>query len=138
MSAPFDPSLSASGRAPVQAWVVFGDGNRSMIFRLLRRGFRHCFVLLQQVGVWVSVEPLLGGIEVLVHDHPASFDFPGHLARSGFTVVPVGAVSIPPRFSFPFICTCTEVVRRVIGVRHPFLLTPFQLYRFLVSRFGSL
>lgn len=133
MSAPHDSVMPARIRAPARGWVVFGDGNHLPWLRFLRRGFRHCFVLLQQGDAWVSVEPLLGGIEVLVHEHSARFNLPGHLARAGFTVVPVGLLSAPGKIRIPMVCTCVEVVQRVIGVRRAFLLTPWQLYRFLIS-----
>nr|WP_246513358.1 hypothetical protein [Azospirillum picis] len=103
--------------------------------RLLKPGFRHCLALLNDGRRWVAVDPLAGFTEVTVLDLPADFDLPGWYRARGLTVD-----AAPPRRPAgsapwgPF--TCVEAVKRLIGLRAPRVLTPWQLHRHL-ARLGA-
>ena len=116
-----------------RAWVVFCDGVDIPWLRLLRRGFRHCFVVLNDGGHWITVDPLAPLLEVKVAPVPSGYDLPGWFAGRGHTVVPapVRRGLRQPAPTGPF--TCVETCKRVLGVHARFLITPWQLFRHLTG-----
>lgn len=117
--------------APQKAWVMFSDNTDLWWLRVLKPGFRHCAVLLFNGEHWVSVDPLSHKTDVLVHDVPARFDLPRWLSDRGHCLVPaeISAVPVPAPW-MPF--TCVEAVKRVLGIRKRFIVTPWQLCQFLM------
>ncbi|MFA7431597.1 MAG: hypothetical protein WCZ23_15670 [Rhodospirillaceae bacterium] len=118
------------------AVVVFSDAGDLPILRLLKRGFRHCFVVLRRGGAWVVVDPLA---------HRTVIDLvPGSLAREaedvaafyrrcGLSAV-VAPVAEPGRRLAPVrFHTCVEAVKRLLGRRAPLVFTPAQLYGHLLA-----
>jgi hypothetical protein len=124
--------MNASGNQ--EAWVVFSGRTDLPWLRFLRPAFRHCFIVLRDGGRWVTVDPMLHHMEVRVHHHlPAEFDLPRWLRGRGQTVVSAPSVNPPakPAPWRPF--TCVEAVKRILGIHRGFILTPWQLYRFLAE-----
>lgn len=124
-------TLEGSG---FDALVVFtGATEIAWVRVLLREGFRHCFVLVQQNGRWISFDPLAHRIDLDIPDVPDGFDMSGWLRGQGFTVVRarVDRRPGPPALFAPF--SCVEAVKRVLGVRAWRVVTPWGLYRHLVK-----
>lgn len=114
-----------------KAWVVFTAEADWPWLKMLKPGFRHCFVLLHDGEHWVSLDPLLNHTDVQVHNVPPDFNLPGWLRRRGHRVVmaPVNRAHLRPA---PFMMfTCVEAVKRVLGLHAWHVLTPWQLYRHL-------
>lgn len=120
------PAMSAPG---TRAWVVFCGEAELWWLKLLRPGFRHCFVMLNDGRHWVVIDPLAPFTEVSVPAVPPGYDLPGWFRR-------LGLVAVPARLDHdrrrpapwgPF--TCVEAVKRVLGLHAPFVVTPWQLYR---------
>jgi hypothetical protein len=114
-----------------QAWVAFCGRADLAWLRLLKPGFRHCFVVLNDGRHWITLDPLACFTEVEVQPVPADFDLPGWYRARGLTVVRAvvrRSVRRPVAWA-PF--TCVEAVKRVLGIREPRVLTPWQLYRHL-------
>lgn len=115
---------------PSTAWVVYRGEAPLWWLRVLKPGFRHCLVLLNDGRRWVAVDPLAGFTDVAVLDLPADFDLPGWYRAQGLTVDaaalrrPSGAAPWGP-------FTCVEAVKRLIGLRARRVLTPWQLHRHL-------
>ena len=113
-------------------WVVFtGQTDLRWVF-WLKRGFRHCFVVMHNGSCWVSLDPLASHIEVMVQDIPADFDLPQWLKSQGHEVMEAS----PARHDRPapvMPLTCVEFVKRILGVHKRFIFTPWQLYRYLQS-----
>ncbi len=113
------------------ALVVFADATDLWWLRLLRRGFRHCFVALSMPSGWVVVDPL--SHRTVVTHFPASkeFDLAGWYRQQGMAVVSVNDGS-PYRRTAPIRpYSCVESVKRILGIHAAFVLTPWQLYRHL-------
>ena len=123
-----------SGEEFASAWVVFHGRADLPWLRILKPGFRHCYALIKSGGQWISIDPMLSRMEVRAHTHlPAEFDLPGWLAVRGNTIVRAvidgaQAKAAPWR---PF--TCVEAVKRVLGLHARGVLTPWQLYKFLIQ-----
>lgn len=96
--------------------------------RLLRPGFRHCFAAIRTGSVWVVVDPMSHHTLMRLECSP---DLMGFYASRGITVVAT-RVRPPPRRPAPWRpYTCVEAVKRLLGVQAAWVLTPWQLYRFL-------
>lgn len=119
--------------APLAALVVFSGQADLPWLRLLRAGFRHCFVALNDGRHWVTLDPLSTRIEVTVQPVPPGFDLAGWYRAQGLTVVETRAETpVRPAPFAPW--TCVEAVKRTIGLRDRRVLTPWQLFRRLTDR----
>jgi hypothetical protein len=116
-------------------YAVFSGQSELPCVRFLKSGFKHCYALMHDGRVWVTVDPLSHYTEVTVHHHlPPEFDLPAWLETHGLTVVPVRYVPAVPK-SLPWrVYTCVELVKRVLCIRHPYVFTPWQLYRHLTTQ----
>lgn len=115
-----------------KAWVVFSGQTDMAWLRLLKKDFRHCYVVLFDGAHWISVEPLANTMEVTVHDVPPEFDLPLWLSDQGLTVVPA-QISKEMKQAPWMVFTCVEAVKRILGIHKRFIFTPWQLYRHLTK-----
>jgi hypothetical protein len=118
----------------VRALVVFSGKADLRWLRLLRPGFRHCFVLLNLGGTWVCVNPLAHRTSVELWSLDPTTDLPAWLgAQEGLTVVET-VVRQPPLHPSPVgLYSCVEAVKRVLGLQERWVLTPGQLYDHLTQ-----
>lgn len=129
---PVDRMRRANMNPAQPALVVFVDHAECRWLRCLRAGFRHCFVALRERGAWLTWDPLKDRIELSLLPIPADFDLAGFYADRGYTVLlgqtkpdqPCQALAIAP-------LTCVTIAKRLLGVRAPWLFTPWQLCRHL-------
>ncbi len=116
----------------VRAWVVFSGETDLRCLRILKPGFRHCFVILNDGQNWITLDPLSNYMDVLVHRHvPAAFDLPAWLAGRGQVLLPAVPDRAGSKPHWPMPMTCVEAVKRYLGLRKPLIITPWQLYRHL-------
>jgi hypothetical protein len=121
-------------RIPRLALVVFVDHADSLWLRALRPGFRHCFVALHDRGLWLTCDPLKDRIQASILPVSARFDLPSFYARQGHTVLLGTTNPNLPRQPFTLApLTCVSVAKRLLGVRAPWVATPWQLCRLLRS-----
>lgn len=117
------------------ALVVFCDNTEHWASFLLKPGFRHVFVCVlvwtQGVGYWLCIDPSSGVPEFSVLCGTGG-DPRGHFESLGATVVEVRREDAsPPRWPWA-VSNCVGVVKVVLGIRAPFVITPYQLYRRLM------
>ncbi|MDR1476625.1 MAG: hypothetical protein LBI17_00675 [Rickettsiales bacterium] len=116
------------------AYAVFSPHADMPWLRVLRPGFRHCFVLLADGNRVVSIEPLASRIEIASIDAPLGVGpLLDSLEADGMRVVPARLTYTDAGWRFG-VFTCVEVVKRVLGIRAPLALTPYRLYRHLESK----
>ena len=121
-----------SARTPHQALVVFVGHAECRWLGCLRAGFRHCFVTLHDRNVWLACDPLKDRIELSVLPARGDFDLADFYVRQGHTVTSgLTRPDVTRRPSGIAPLTCVTVVKRVLGVRAPWVLTPWQLYQHL-------
>lgn len=120
--------------AATRALVVFSGKADLGWLRLLRPGFRHCFVLLDLGGTWVCVNPLAHRTSVELWSLDPATDLPAWLrSQEGLSVVET-VVRHPPRRACPIgIYSCVEAVKRVLGLQERWVLTPAQLFDHLTQ-----
>lgn len=115
------------------AWVVFTSKTDLPWLRFLKPGFRHCYALLNDGKVWISIDPMSNYTDISVHHHlPDDFDLPRWLERRGAIVVP--ASTSRKQTEAPWgIISCVESVKRIFGIHKRGIITPYQLYRYLAT-----
>lgn len=127
----------------MRALVIFCDsGPRPFWLRLLKPGFRHVSAAVE-IGcdVWVFVHPfsnftVLSAASILERvDYllPAGLPSPDPITavQTHVRVPPLRLAPVRPY-------TCVEEVKRVLGLHLPWVLTPWQLYRYLMRQGASL
>jgi hypothetical protein len=121
---------------PQTLWIVFsGESDLRWIRWLFKKGFRHCYALINDGSRWITFDPLAHKTEIAVHHQiPADFDLPGWLGARGLKVVAVGTPIFKKKSLPPAFFTCVEAVKRLAGIRKMHIITPFQLYKELTSK----
>lgn len=118
---------------PQDIWVAFTGKTELWWLGFLKPGFRHCFALIRTDRHWLIVEPLADRLDITLTEIDSSFDLPGWFREQGMVLVAASSVPRParPRCApiAPF--TCVETVKRLLGLRQRWLLTPYQLFRHL-------
>lgn len=120
--------MTAAEAATPKAWVVFVGTAELWWLRFLKPGFRHCFVALDDGVHWIVVDPLAPFTDVSVVDRTVVPDLPEWFRALGLCVVEASVRRglVRPAPWRPF--TCVEAVKRVLGLRAPFVFTPRQLF----------
>ena len=127
--------------SPVAAGVavlVFADSRELRLLRLLKPGFRHCFVALNDGRHWITVDPLLQQTEIAVAPVPPEFDLAAFFRAQGCRTLTVPLRPAPRRPCLPLPLTCVETVKRVLGIRAWWLWTPWQLFQYSRSKYLTL
>lgn len=114
----------------MRAVIVFHGRGQGVWARFLAPGFRHCFVCVpdEARGIWIRFDGR-AGIPDLRAEAAEGFDLAGFYRDGGFTVVELEHHTPRPPLTPLMLGTCVGAVKRVIGLRAPFVLTPKQLYR---------
>ncbi len=113
-----------------RALVVFSGRADKPWQRLLRPGFRHCSLILEDGDQWLLVEPLAARLQVR-RLGLATVDLRARLNRAGLTVVET-ALMTPGGSVAPLgLWTCVETVKRGLGVHALRVQTPWQLHQYL-------
>ncbi len=129
----FNSKLGYVMNNALEAWVVFTGETDLPWLKMLKPGFRHCFVLMNDGKHWISLDPLANHTEVIVHHVPHDFDLPAWLKSRGQKVVPANVCRTKQRVAPIGFFTCVEAVKRVLGLHDGLVFTPWQLYRRLIA-----
>jgi hypothetical protein len=129
----FKLSAEGAGGEPASTvLVVFAEHAGCPWLRLLRRGFRHCFVVLRAGSVWLACEPLKDRIELDALELPCGFDLAAFYHEQGHRVLLGRRPPAGPRRRFALApLTCVTVVKRLLAIDAPRVWTPWQLYNHL-------
>ncbi len=122
------------GAGQHRAWVIFSGQADLRWLRILKPGFRHCFVVINDGQCWVSYDPMSHHTDITVHHVPAFFDLPGWLAGRGHKVVETVIDKTSNKAAPLAIFSCVEAVKRVLGIHQRGVITPWQLYRYLTRK----
>lgn len=114
------------------ALVVFADSSLRCL-KVLRRGFRHCFVAVLQATGWIIVDPLSHQTDLRSVQGVSLLEMAAWYRCHGLCVVETRVRPAPLRLAPLGLYTCVEVVKRVLGIHARWVVTPWQLYRFLIG-----
>lgn len=115
-----------------QVWVVFSPFTDLFYLKCLRKGFRHCFLILENNGVLFIVDPLASKIQLssIFIDKTLFFNI---LIMNNMTILKTSFFDIT-KTSWKFgIFTCVQVIKRILGIYNFRIITPYQLYKFLIK-----
>jgi hypothetical protein len=113
------------------AAVVFSGRTDLWWLRLLRPGFRHCFLALEGAEDWLVIDPLSHRTALAHIPKMQDFCLLNWYRRNGLKVVKVRIDTSKRRACPVMICSCVESVKRILGIHARWVLTPWQLYRYL-------
>ena len=126
---------SASGRE-VSVLVVFADAPEKRLLRILKPGFRHCFVLVSGVraGEWICLDPQSHRVRCESWCYSPIFDPAAYYRGLGHHCIWARyPASIAHKVRFGPM-SCVELVKRLLGISAIWIITPWQLYRHLQQR----
>jgi len=118
---------------PAATWVIFSDDTDIHMLKIFRRGFRHCFLIMQQHDRWILIDPRSNKTDVVLLPHPISFNFPRYYTEQGKTVLKVQGIKTPHKIMSPLPVSCVEGIKRLIGLHQWWVITPYQLYKSLLK-----
>lgn len=115
-------------------FVVFSPSSLRVLKWSLPEPFQHCFIVRNDFDkVWTVIEDTPSRLEVhnfLVEDHPTPVSF----AKPGSICIPAKRKEAKLYRGGPALFTCVEVCKAYLGIRAPFIVTPKQLYRYLLCQ----
>lgn len=114
-----------------RAWVVFSGRADWWPLRLLKPGFRHCFLVLEGGGAWLACDPMLHRTDLALLRLPPGSDPVRAYVEAGLVVVEAALADAPRRLCPIRPYSCVEAVKRLLGIHDGFIFTPWQLYRHL-------
>ena len=129
--------LIESTRANRQGWVIFTNQTELPWVRMLKKGYRHCFILINDGEQWISIDPMANYMDVVVHHVPCAFDLPDWLSARGHSVIPAYLDNEVSRAAPWMLFTCVEACKRILGIHKRFIFTPWQLFQYLEQQNGS-
>ena len=106
----------------VSVYVVFEDGETNHILKpFLNPLINHCFLIIPDGDRLIVSNKTIDKLEIYT------------LAKIGDILKNKSVIKIKPKKSKRAIMmnTCVGHVKQYLGVRNPFILTPYQLYRSL-------
>ena len=131
--------LDTAGRWPTEWWLVYrnidarGPVTRALS-KVLKPGFQHVQALRRDGRVWVAVYPHIEFVDV----HLLRSDGTPSQLYPDCTIQHVVAMRDHGRMYSTFHVgpwTCVEVIKSLLGIRSPWLRTPWQLYRYIQRGF---
>ena len=127
------PLLSPETDMESAQWIVFSNDTDIACLKILKRGFRHCFMVMQQDSRWVLIDPRSNKTDIQILPHPPHFNFPRYFTEQGKTVLKVPNIIAPQKIMTPFPVSCVEGIKRLIGLHHFWVITPHQLYKKIIK-----
>lgn len=113
------------------ALVVFHGFGQGALARLFgRAGYRHCFICFKSQGAWLRLD-FLGGRPILELVCADAFDLAAFYREAGLNVVETHRRAAGPPVWPLMLATCVGAAKQILGLRVPFVLTPYQLKRHL-------
>lgn len=112
-------------------YIVFCDSKLKGL-QWLRKGYQHCAIVRQEYNsLWTVIQDGYNRMDVstyLIEDYPD----PLMLFDTNSTIIPV-EIQTKDRYRGTLcLFNCVEVCKAVLGIRRSFIITPYQLYRYLL------
>lgn len=122
-----------TGQIPLRRAVIVAYTNRTSFAWLhwLRPGFRHCVALASAPPYWVLVDPISNKLSHSVMDIKGLSDYLVLLHQNGYRCQLTYTMYQPSREISIMPYTCTEAVKRTIGIMSYRIWTPYQLFKHL-------
>lgn len=114
----------------MNALVIFHGEGRHWLAPLLKPGFSHVCVMVEAGDGWVLIDPGAGTPDICVVMGNAEVDAVQKCREQRWTVIKTECRDIEAAGPF-MLNNCVGVVKKVLGIRHPLVWTPHQLFKYL-------
>jgi len=114
-----------------RALVVFVGQTELKKLWLLKRGYRHCFAIIEGQAGWAIYNPLSHYTEIETYPSLEEDEIEQFYQGLGYTVVRTRVHQVPKLRAPLCPYTCVEAVKRALGVQARTVVTPWQLHKFL-------
>ena len=112
----------------MKALVVFVEDNSHPLSWMLKKGFKHCFICLNNDGLWLLVDAAKG-VPVVKYLCEDDFDLKNFYTDKGFTVI---ESEQGKALKSPLVLrNCVGMVKSVL-CKGGFSVTPYGLYKRLI------
>lgn len=123
------------------AYVVFCDSDALWWQRFLKKGYRHCFLILQdKSNNYLFIDNTSKRITFNLLENYQYENIPT-LCRSlnaKLIKIPVNEMMMSSNFnnsSDPIpLLTCVELIKRILGINKKSIITPWNLFKYLQTR----
>lgn len=112
---------------------MFAGGTALRWLRLLQPGFRHCFVAVRLGRDWVILDPLSHKTSLTVVEGFSTDELARWYESQGLVAVKTTVRHAPVKMAPLAPATCVEAVKRVLGIHAWPIVTPRQLYEYLLD-----
>jgi hypothetical protein len=123
----------------MKALVMFREESGHPLSRLLKKGFKHCFVCTYDGKNWIETDIVKNSvtIRVMANHYWGIDDMKNFYSNLGYTVVLTSQRVFRPSLLNPFygslmVANCVGIVKSVLGI-HNFSWTPYSLYKELTK-----
>lgn len=122
-----------------RAWVIFENGNDiTLLRRVLKDGYKHCWILLWDGRQWITVDSLSSHIEVMTYnDIMDGLDLPMWLKDRYTAVVEIPLRRDGEKELYIRWLSCVEIAKHYLGIKAFGVITPYQLYKHLLRNGGK-
>ena len=114
-----------------EALVVFSPEVQLWWLRFLKKGFKHCFVVLSNQENLVVIDPLRNRTEICVMSTFPLERLQILLEANGYITVRTQVRHHSDNAVSLGIFSCVEMVKRLLGIHKASIITPYRLYKFL-------
>lgn len=123
----------------VQKWyVVFTDADHNYPFkRFLKKGFTHCYAILDEYDYYVRVDPVRCGLIVdKIQKKETNIAQLIHQEDPAAKIIGLEHQLNEDNNLFWSPINCVSIVNYCLGIKHRRfkIFTPFQLYKYLIKR----
>ncbi len=108
-----------------KAYVLFKDSDLIML-KPLKKGKRHCSLLLQNKEGFLYIDPLLGWTQIIFTKEKDTLK----KFKKEYKILQTKFYGPSTKWYF-FGFSCVGLIKKILGIRKFWILTPSQLYRFL-------
>ncbi len=103
--------------------VVFDCADTKHFFsRWIHPLINHCYLMKPDNGRWLVYAKTLDSVQIYTTDNLKSIIATSYIIKSQAVIQPRGLFMLS---------TCVGQVKQALGIRKPFILTPYQLFKYL-------
>jgi len=115
-----------------KAWVVFSGKTDIPLLWTLKKGFRHCFIILEDDSNWITLDPLCSSTEILTIKKEAhTLSLPQWFLSQGHIIIPAKFFE-NRKVYLPFsLLTCVGTIKNILGINRLLIQTPHQLFKYI-------
>lgn len=115
-----------------EAYVVFVDNVSLWWLRFLKKGFRHCYVVLKlnRGTHWIELNPYSNQLilkEFYISEKSDELFILNE--DKNIKICKVKIENAPLKCAPLGFFTCVEFIKRIIGIHNVMIITPYQLYK---------